>query len=717
MLLFTDGFECEHPGEIPRKWGFGENFSYTAEKLEIVTGWDNSTLPPGKFSRRPEDGRALHFNGDYSWGDMFTYIRKSRSVFAGVGLRWTNTLSADQPKFTFSFYTRNFPGIAGKVTAPYATLESNLVATCTFTILGTYADIVWSFPSDYCPDIFQQINKNTNLKNGEWHYLQAGLTLHGNVEDNPQAWVETRIGSTTSDRTENVFTAAPNAENGNFIDTVGLSLERWTSYDDVYITNDEGEVNNGFLGPIYIRSTLPETQGSKNDGVPVNTSEVDRAQAVNEAKIGIIETMPANPPTPEEDQHFQAWEDPREKYLQLPRKGSTQTFDFSNPNFAGSDPKFFGAIAYMMTRPGYYDQGQTGIKPIMKSGLTYIEPSVPQRRPMMSLFDNEWELRRGIFENPDVDNEVVNFLSEHWNRTALANAEFGIEVIASDDDPEAYLPAYLRVQYTHDDLIDEQMDLLDAPERFWEEMMNTTFDLSAATEYQWVFPIVDELTLSEAGSDGAKIVKIYVNSVAYLKDEIPWQYLFVGDQIFLGETLQTTWLQVLEDLFETQDTSYHFWVEEVIDTLSTTPSNTFGFTLKAMDELGMTENMGTNHEFISDGLMIDSTYIFSGHEFVAETLYPDDRSSVGILEAIQDVLDFEEEHYDGWYVAVIADQFSIVDDILTQHWSYDWFFGMCLDAWQNEPIEQDSVDGDHTGMLEAQYLDWLRDTFESYEDI
>jgi len=714
MLLFTDGFECEHPKDISRKWGIGENFD--VDDLEIVTGWDDSTSPPGKFSRRPEDSRALRFGGDNAFNPLCTYIRKSRSVFVGVGLRWTNVPYGVQPRFTISFHTRTFPGVPGKIEIgnEYSAggIDSPVVATCLFIIRGTYADITWSFPSDSCSDIYQQINKNTDLTNGDWHYLQAGMTLHGNTLGDPQAWVETRIGSTTADRNENVLTAAPDSENGHFIDAVTFSIEQYTSYDDVYITNDEGEVNNSFLGPIYIRSILPETQGSINDGVPVNTSEVDRAQAVNEAKIGIAEPMPASPPAPEDDQHFLAWEDPRIKYLQLPRKGSAQTFDFSNPNFAGAEPKFFGAVAYMMVRPGYYDQGQTGIKPIMKSGLTDIEPTMEQRRPLMCLFDNEWEIRRGIFENPDIDTDIVGFLSTHWNRTALANAEFGVEVIASNDDPDSYLPEFLRVQYVHDDLIDEQFDFLDAPERFGEELMAETFGVESDTVYQWTFPVIDNIALSDGESGGVKILKAYINSVLGMSDVIPWTYLFVGDQISFEETLQTTWLQVLEELLTSQDTSYHFWVEEIIDTISTTPSNTFGFNINAFDNLEMVDVVGTNHEFISDEIQVDSTYIFSGHELVAETLYPDDESSNGVLEAIQESINFEEDHYNGWYVANITDQFSIVDDMLTQHWSYEWLFGICLDAWQNEPIEQEGNDGDHTGMLESQYLDWLEELRE-----
>jgi hypothetical protein len=720
MLLFTDGFECEQIKDVVRKWGFGEYMPRGYwDQMEIVTGWDNSTVPPGKFSRKPDSGRALHCtdampvsayhtDGIYDSAmqytkdpGLLTYIRKSRTVHVGVGLR--NPRSG----FKISFFTRVFPGIHGKLDTYLYEIENELVAECTVTFGGTTANVAWSFPSDSCPNIYQFVNKNVDLQNGDWHYFQVGLSLHGNVENNPQAWVETRIGSTASDRSENVFTAAPDSENGYFIDMVKLGLTPGTSYDDIYITNDEGEVNNSFLGPIYIRSMIPETQGNRNDGVPVNTGEADRAQAVNAANIGTVETLPVPLPAPEDDQHFLAWEDPREKYLRLPRKGSMQTFDFSNPNFAGADPKFFGAAAYMMTRPGFHDQGQTSIRPVMKSGSTYIEPTMELRRPLTYLVDNEWEIRRGFFENPDAKVEIINFLSEHWNKTALANAEFGIEVIAAVDDPTSYLPEHLRVQYYHDDLIDEQIDLLDVPGRYWEEFMSLTFGIESDVEYQWAFRVIDNMAFSDGGSDGAKVVKTYVNSVVYAKDEVPWTYLFVGDQLSFTETLRMTWLQVLEEFFSAQDTDYHFWVEEVVDTLLVAPANVFGFNVNVLDDLNIAGAMKTNHEFISDGLHVDSTYIFSGHEFVAETLYPNSIASVGILEEIQDLLDFEEDHFDGWFVAVIADQFSIVDDTLTQSWRYEWFMGVCINSWQQEPIEQEGDDGKYPQITRAEYEDGL----------
>ena len=705
MLLFTDGFEGIRPRDIGRKWGlegWGE-FDCADDKIMLVTGMDNSVSPPQKYARR-EDGRALYYNLWYGAATFKTYIRKSRTVYLGFGFRHRGDLHP-APTPVIRFYTRTFPGVPGKMNDTRRDTHA-LVATCTLTISSTVINFVWEFPSEYCPNAYGQLNANGVICNGDWQYFQLGISLHGNNSEGAQAWVENRIGSLVTDRIDNIFTAAPDTDNSYFIDSVEIDVQPYSSIDDVYIANDEGSVNNDFLGPIYIRTILPETQGSKNDGVPVNTSLADRAQIVNTSMIGTFEQMPAIPPTPEEDQHFEAWEDPRAMYLSLPKAGDKQLFDFSNPNFAGSEPRFYGAIAYMMTRPGYYDQGQTSLRPVMKSGLAEIEATMPLRRPLMYLFNNEWETRRGVFENPEVNN-VTGFLSPTWNRTAIANAEFGIEVIRADDDPESYLPEHLRVKYEFDDSLEESLRLIDAPERFWEEMMNLTFDLSPSVEFDLTYAIYDALGLSDDGSQGVKGLKQYVNSLLYLHDEIPWTYLFAGEELTLEDQAQFTWVQVVEELFTAIDTGYSWWVEQFQDDLDlaedSAPSQ--GFTVE--DDLEMIDCVKTNQELIEDGFQVDSSYIFSGHEFVFETLYPASDASVGILEFVPDTFDLEEEHYNGWYVAVIADQFSITDDILTQQWRYDFFLGVCIDGGQIEPVEQESTEYDRTGQFTSEYEDSL----------
>jgi hypothetical protein len=705
MLLFTDGFEGLRPLDIGRKWGMDGFSSWDCDedKIMTVTGMDNSVSPPQRFARK-EGGRALYRN--YSSAlPLKTYIRKSRTVFLGFGFRHRGDLHNVQNP-VIRFYTRTFPGVPGKMNDTRRDTHA-LVATCTLTIGDTFINFIWEFPSEYCANAYGQLNANGQICNGEWQYLQLGISLHGNNPDGAQAWVENRIGSLVTDRIDNIFTAAPESENSYYIDSIEVDLGGYSYIDDVYIANDEGNVNNDFLGPIYIRTILPETQGSVNDGVPVNSALADRAQLVNSLHIGTFEQLPVPLPDPDDDQHFLEWEDPRAIYLNLPEIGDKQLFDFSNPNFAGSEPKFFGAVAYMMTRPGYYDHGQTSLRAVMKSGFEEVEMTMPLRRPLMYLFNNEWETRRGVFENPDV-NKITGFLSPIWNRTAIANAEFGLEVIRAVDDPESYLPEHLRVKYIFDDSLEEGLGLLDFSHRFWEETMELTFGLSPSIELDLTFAAYDAFGLSDdEGTIGVKGVKKYVNSVLYLNDVIPWTYLFIGEELNLAGQPQITWAQVVEEILNTIDIGYQEWVEQFQDGLDLEDVTSMSQSLIARDDLEMGDSVLTNQELIEDGFQMDSSYIFSGHEFVAETLYPNSDAFVGVLELVPDTFGLEEEHYNGWFVAVIAHQFSITDLIETQQWRHEFLLGLCIDSWQIEPIEQESNYGDRTGQFTSEYQDSL----------
>ena len=721
MILFSDGFEYFRPRDIRRKWGIislPNGFDY----WKIVQGQDNTVSPPQQYARRP-DGRALYMGGNpndggASWRNLWlrAYIRKSRTVFMGFGFRQKTT---DQPSIKVHFLTRNFPGLLGQIDtyeAGYSagTDTSHLVASCLMVIRGTYMDIQWTFPSSGIPDVFGQVSANVSLRNGDWHYFQLGMTLHGNNPDGATAWVENRIGSNSAWKGDNVYTAFPGAMDGYYIDTVAIqALTIGMSFDDVYVTNDEGSINNNFLGPIYVRSIVPETQGAVNTGIGVNTSEPDRAKAVNAGMVGTFDTMPANPPAPEDDQHFVAWEDVREKYLQLPRINNEQTFHFSNPNFAGSEPKFFGAIAYCMCRPGYYDMGLTQIEPTMRVGLEQVPLSVALRRPLMFQYDNEWEIRRGVFENPDV-NDATGFLSGIWNRTGVSNAEFGVKVIRAIDDPEAYLPEYLRVKYTFDDVLFENLLLVDSPNRFLEELIAGSITLESDASPDLTYALYDALGFADdEGSSGVKGVKIYVNSVIGMEDDVPWLIMSTSSVLAMEDAIQMTWLENVGETIEMDDDGYHWWVEEIPEMVSADDEAVFVFLMKALDNISMDDDVKTNHELIEDGFLINVTYIYSGHEIVMETLYPLAEASVGILAAADDGFDLAEEHYNGWYVAVINHQFSVVDEILTQHWRYEFLLGVCIRSWQVEPIEQQSTEGDRTGQLMTEFWDALEREFES----
>jgi hypothetical protein len=48
-------------------------------------------------------------------------------------------------------------------------------------------------------------------------------------------------------------------------------------------------------------------------------------------------------------------------------------------------------------------------------------------------------------------------------------------------------------------------------------------------------------------------------------------------------------------------------------------------------------------------------------------------------------------------VGFFSEGLGIAPSVLTQHWRYERFFGIVINSWKIEPIEQAGQDGDHTG--------------------
>ena len=693
MILFTDGFEYFCPEEIQNKWNVP---SAASHDFQIIQGMDNSKSPPVPFARKI-DGRALYVN---TRTELVTHIRKSRTVFVGVGINPTYIYRSSSsityyPHCNVGFYTRIVPGMEG------GTGGLALVANCTMFINGndntsqTAVTIRWSFPSAEVPDIYDVIDPNTNLFTSGWSYHQCGITIHGNDIDGATAWVENRIGSNTIVRNENVFTVPPGEEDIFYINAIKLQCTAKYAYDDFYVCNDEGMVNNTFLNPIHIRATAPIQQGMRNNAIGVGTSEVDRAQAVNSAMVG-TEQLPYPLPTPIEDQHFVEWEDPRSTYLKLPRLNSEQTFDFRNINFAGANPKFLGAVSYLMCRPGFYDAGQTGLEPTMYAGLRSLPLTEPLRKPLAYQQGNEWEVRRGIFENQSLSGDQ-NYEDPVWNRDGIQNVEFGLKVIRHEDHPETYLPGFTRLSYTFDDFVDEQLILGDIASRRIEAVVEETFELSSMSHMQLTYVARDGFELSDDGSKGVRGLKKYVTSILYLQDEIPWTYLSINEPIAIEDAVQITWEETIEETMGFIDSSYHEWVEELVSILTHTDRIIRGVIVFANDGFEVLDIPKTNHELIEEDLQLDSSYLFSGHELIEETLYLDFFARVGVNNLVDDGFTLDQDHFDGHLVEQIPHQFSMVDDVLTQHWRHEWFMGVCIRSWQIDPVEQEGDDGSRVG--------------------
>ena len=711
MLLFTDGFEYFHSEDIYRKWGRAVDAG-TLGDIVVVQGMDNSVNPPQKFARK-EDGKAILFSGDTNEYDYRVYslyapIRKSRTVHLGFGFR-----SSMETIIKLKFFSRTNVENAGLLRQS-SRFPKNLVATCTLVLAATAMTIQWEFPSSSVPMQVGSINSNTNLNNGEWFYTQVGITLHGNntFGDNT-AWVKNTLGSTKSWEATGIATADPEGENSFYIDSVGFSpTSSGISIDDFYISNDEGEVNNDFLGPIHIRSVTTYQQGAHNDSILINAQpDADSATILSADSVGTVETMPTVIPTPEEDQHFVSWTDVREQYIRINRIEEKQTYRHGGVNFAGAQPDFIGLIAYPMVRSHYYDMGQTSLEPLMFSELTEVKASAPLVKPVTFQFNNEWEVRRMIFENPRTVQE--GFEDPIWNRTAINNLEIGFKLARYDQDPLNYLPGHLRLNYTHDILMTECLAFTDWASRHWEAVLLETFNIDGLSIGEWTFALTENLNMSDGGSDGVKATREYVNSVVRLEILIPWYFFFINDVLDCAETTQITWLQPVLDALGVDDSTYHFWVEEFAENFNVESLSGISAIETVQDALALTGQIKSNQELIEDGLQIDSSYLFSGHEWVEETIYPNSQTSFGWVERIFDICTFGEDHFDGWFVAVIPHQFSVTCEVLTQHWRYDWIMGLCVASYQIEPIEQPGDEFNKTGLYSSEF----GDTPSTYWDI
>ncbi|OQY13630.1 MAG: hypothetical protein B6I31_00840, partial [Desulfobacteraceae bacterium 4572_19] len=321
----------------------------------------------------------------------------------------------------------------------------------------------------------------------------------------------------------------------------------------------------------------------------------------------------------------------------------------------------------------------------------------PLRKPLLYQRNvGGWEVRRGIFENQGLA-EDQNFEDSVWNRDDIQNVEFGVKVIRHEDFPETYLPGHLRLSYIFDNLIDEQLALRDIASRRIEAVIDETFELSSLSDMQLTYVINDEFGLSDTGSKGVLGLKKYVNSILYLRDEIPWTYLNITEPINFTDTAQITWQETIEETIGFIDSSYHEWVEELVSILTTVDNSIKSVIVLADDGFNIQDEPKTNHELIEDTIQLDTSYIFSGHELIEETLYPHAFTNVGVNETIEDGFILEENHHDGNFVAQIPHQFSLVDDILIQQWRHEWYMGVCIRSWQVEPVEQEGDDGSKVG--------------------
>jgi hypothetical protein len=702
MLLFADGFETFSPYDLWRKWGYcswyGPGTSTSIVRPIIVHG-DDTTFSPAKPYARRTGGRAIQ-GTKYS---LLTPIKPSRTVFTGFAFRRASLSGPVTITLTFvkGCPYDKVPAFANQNEIGDFTTPGMVVAACTLSISASYIDVSWSFVGTNTTTKTGRINTSANLLNGDWRYIQVGMTLMGNVVAQPQAWAEVRLGS-RGDRLvlSNIMTADESGSNSSFLINAIKIVPGVPNYysiytgaviglDDVYICNDEGEFNNTFLGNVSVRRASVSGDGTENNSVPYG--DTYRFRTVDEDYIDTVNSLPVPIPSHETTPLFIPWETFANDYLELEERGDRQLMRFTSLGAQGSTSKVYGAILHTLLKPQYRDTLNT-LKAVRRFGTEELVESKPMDAPL--IMKTEFESRHFIWENEETVDPGSPYL--RWAPTAVDASEWGLELTPVAIAPETYDPAIVRVNLIIYDTVAEEIDLSELMHRYFEEFVDETFAARDDTGYEFVWAIYDSLVL-ESFTEGNRGGNRFLNETIEFEDVIPWTYLFAGEFIGFEEAVSIQFLDTIDEAIDVYDWADGFWEEVFTDAIEVTDETAISI-IEILEEMfGLEEPyLWDGHELIEEELSIDADEPWDNHEILEEYLGSADEAMNGIGLDIADGFGLEETGY-GFWVELFRDGTAIVDSILTQHWRYETMFGMVVSSWQVAPVEQAGTDGNHTG--------------------
>ena len=706
MLLFCDGFETFSPYDLWRKWGSAYWAVSAAPRInpQIVHGMDNSHSPAQSFARK-NDGRALQ--GPI---ELVTPIKPSRTLFVGFGFR-INTLGSTYPQYTlrfvrnYSYDKREYDLHTDRAYPPDATDQylkwiayPTTIAKCEIQIETSRIRIKWYFVTGTTtysfPNVYTEyLNSYSTLNDGSWHYIQVGLTFTGNVAAQPQAWATVRL-----DKQELSYTSimtSPGSGVGATFQCNAVSLnfgnsDTWFgiySVDDFYICNDEGDVNNTFLGPIHIKRLTVTGDGSHIDGVPYG--DLFRFRTVDEDYIDTVNALPSPIPDPESNPLFIEWEDFRSTYLTLLERSDKETVRLSSLNAQGIYPKIYGAVLHALLNPLYRDVPAT-IKAVRRLSNGALVESNSMDAPLVE--GAEFEHRQFVWDNPEPDADPPT-----WNPSAFDASEWGFMLDPSIIDPRVYDPSVLRFSVTRDELIAEGMGLADFTHRFFEVTVDEAVNAEDASEYEWLWRLAESFGFEEeAGMTRAG--NRFLNETLEFSDYLPYTIMFGWSALGINDEVFVQHIDLIPEDLDVADWADGYWEELFEDGFEATDLTDASFILTLDELFGLEEPyVWDGHEDVEEELAINVSYVWSGHELIEEYVSAEDFTKYGYGHLIDESLDLTEEHFGGWWVEPGGDYVNLSDSVLTQHWRYEIIFGMVLDSWQVDPIEQYGNDGDHTG--------------------
>lgn len=703
MLLFSDGFETFDIMDLRYKWGMF-NLLYRTTSPKIVYGNDPSCNKP----YATKNGRALYFGS--SAGVLGTTFKPSRTVFVGVAVRsrpkltpqptplslqidFYNKVSIDRGMSPEIYYNGNIPSTS------YPSWGTP-ISTLTLTITNYRVAISWTFAG--ATTRIGDINTTADMLSGDYHYIQVGFTLYGNVSAQPRAWAEVRVGGrgATNYVFQDILTTLPDGTGQFFVNaltfqpTAGME---GTAIDDFYICNDEGSVNNSFLGNVKVRRVLPVADGTENDAAPtLKLADAARFQAVHEDFVGSFGWPPALDPA---DPLYLSPEECFEDYLSLERSGDRQLLRFTDAGFADSKPRIFGTILHPLAKAKYRSvAGTTTLTGVMKTGLLPILEANPADAPISHtrLGGGTWQTYPLVFENTEV--VLPGQLPQIWNPDTINNSEFGFDLAACELDPIMYGGILDRFSLVTYEVVSDVLYCIDATHRFYEDPIADGMafeETELSYEHTWLF--TEELYWDvEVAAYNA--FPRFINETLEFSESIPWTYLFAQDAIDLMDDVFIQWLDVVEDGFALDDWADGFWEELFTDEIGFADNGIFTY-IELLDEMfGLEEPyLWDGHELIEEELMIDVDEPWDNHELLEETLHTDDGLAQGVGLDIDDTFGLEEDHHNGWLVEQPAVSVLLAESVRTQQWRYEKLFGMVINSWQIEPIEQVGQDGNHTG--------------------
>ena len=213
-----------------------DGFDHYSIEYRSDCKWDANSGLLNYFTGGRNGGGYKQFNG-YS-GFLDKAIDNKKTLICGVAIYNIGDISNNQD------FMRFMEGGINQISlrhTNYASSQSRIAAYRNGTLLGDTGIAVVGINS--------------------WYYLEAKIVI-----DSTGGSVEVRVnGTTVLNLTEQNTQATTNAYIDNFM-LVGQDSD--IRYDDFYMCDDSGTVNNDFLGDVRVVTVYPDSDGTYNDFTP-----------------------------------------------------------------------------------------------------------------------------------------------------------------------------------------------------------------------------------------------------------------------------------------------------------------------------------------------------------------------------------------------------------------------------------------------------------------